>query len=171
MRNIGPIVASHERHCNNKKHSWELDRSVPDENFLKSAFLVVAAGKATLGLGNWGGRRPHESKAVVAYAAAVRVVPAILLLAEPLASKHQGLCRVIQKCAKLPRSKWKVFTSAPTAAGSKVHKLATLHDARVFYKAHAACHIGARRGGIFHRLHRLPGKSLMGFGVSEFRRS
>ena len=114
------------------KHAWELDRSVPDVEFLKSAFLVVAAGKRVLGLGHWKGRRPHQSSAVVDYAAAVEVDSAMLILQEPLASKQRGLCQVIRRCANLPRSKWRVLTSKPANASGNVFPLATVHDARSF---------------------------------------
>ena len=114
------------------KHASELDRSVPDVEFLKSAFLVVAAGKRVLGLGHWKGRRPHESSAVVDYAAAVEVDSAMLILQEPLASKPCGLCQVIRRCANLPRSKWRVLTSMPANASGNVYPLATVHDARSF---------------------------------------
>ena len=131
------------------KHSWELDRSVPDSTFLKSAFLVVAAGKTVLGLGNWRGRHPHESTACVTYAAAVELVPAILILQEPLVSKHRGLCQVIQKCAKLPRSKWQVRTSVPTAPAGKVFKLASVHDARSFLQSVRRLRRRGAAGGYF----------------------
>jgi hypothetical protein len=130
-------------------HSWELDRSVPDVNFLKSAFLVVAAGKTVLGLGNWRGQRPHESTAIVAYAAAVEVFPAILLLQEPLVSKHRALCQVIQKCATLPRSRWTVPTGAQKTTGGNVFKLATLHDARVFLQSARRLRQKGAAGGHF----------------------
>ena len=131
------------------QHSWLLDRSVPDCEFLKSAFLVVAAGKSVLGLGHWRGRRPHQSTALVSYAAAVEVVPAILILQEPRVSKHRGLCQVIQRCAKLPRSKWQVRTSAPTTPAGQVFKLATVHDTRSFLQSARRLRRGGAAGGYF----------------------
>ena len=132
------------------QHSWLLDRSVPDSEFLKSAFLVVAAGKSVLGLGHWRGRRPHQSTALVAYVAAVEIVPAILILQEPLVSKHRrGLCQVIQKYAKLPRSKWQVRTSAPTNPTGQEFKLATVHDARSFLQSARRLRRGGAAGGYF----------------------
>ena len=117
------------------RHSWELDRSVPDSDFLKSAFLVIAAGKAVLGLGHWKGERPHESDAVIIYAAAVQLVPATIVLCDPLLSKHRGLCQIIDKCGKLPESKWSVHRSPPAHATKDCFRLATLQDARVFLQA------------------------------------
>ena len=136
------------------KHSWELDRSVPDVDFLKSAFLVVAAGKRVLGLGNWKGRRPHESTAIVAYAAAAEVVPTILILQEPLVSKHRGLCSIIQKCTKLPRSKWRVLTSKPADASGKGFELRTTHDARSFLQAVRRTRRQGAAGGHFPQTHK-----------------
>jgi len=131
------------------KHSWELDRSVPDAEFLKSAFLVVAAGKAVLGLGNWKGRQPHESSSVVSYAAAVETVPATLVLQEPLVSKHLGLCHVIKRCGKLPKSKWQVLSSMPGNPSRQPTKLATVHDARSFLQSVRRLRTRDAAGGYF----------------------
>jgi hypothetical protein len=144
------------------KHSWELDRSVPDIDFLKSAFLVTAAGKSVLGLVHWKGKRPHTSSAVVSYAAAVNIVPATIVLSEPLLSKHRALCQVIEKCGKLPDSKWTVLRSQPANSTAAVFRISTAHDARAFLQSHRRLRRHGAAGGHF------PGisKTKRGLGVS-----
>ena len=134
------------------RHSWELDRSVPDIDFLKSAMLVIAAGKCVIGLGNWKGRVPHQSSHVVAYSPAVESVPVILVLAEPLVRKHPCLCRVIKKCASLPRTCWTVSAGAEPHAHAKASRftLATTLDVRAFLQSVRRRRIGfGAAGGYF----------------------
>ena len=87
---------------------WEVDRSNPDAEFLKSACVVEAMGKCVLGLAHWSGRQPHRSASVVQYAAAVEV-SSTLVLVEHFVSKHRSMCSVIEKCGDLPHSRWQVL--------------------------------------------------------------
>ena len=116
-------------------HAWELDRSNPDAEFLKSACVVEAMGKCVLGLAHWSGRQPHRSASVVQYAAAVETGSSTLVLVEPLVSKHRSMRSVIEKCGDLPHSRWQVLRGSPTGAKHSVITLACLRDVRVFLQS------------------------------------
>lgn len=132
-------------------HAWELDRSNPDADFLKSACVVEAMGKCVLGLAHWSGRQPHRSASVVQYAAAVETVSSTLVLVEPLVSKHRSMCSVIEKCGALPRSRWQVLRGSPTGAKHSVVTLACLHDVRVFLQSARRLRSKGCSGGYFPR--------------------
>lgn len=132
-------------------HAWELDRSNPDAEFLKSACVVEAMGKCVLGLAHWSGRQPHRSASVVQYAAAVETVSSTLVLVEPLVSKHRSMCSVIEKCGDLPHSRWQVLRGSPTGAKHSVVTLACLHDVRVFLQSARRLRSKGCSGGYFPR--------------------
>lgn len=132
-------------------HAWELDRSVPDADFLKSACVVQAMGKCVLGLAHWSGRQPHRSASVVPYAAAVETVSSTLVLVEPLVSKHRSMCSVIERCGALPRSRWQVLRGSSTGAKHSVVTLGCLHDVRVFLQSTRRLRSKGCSGGYFPR--------------------
>ena len=111
---------------------WDLERRVPESDFLKCAIVVVAAGMPVLGKAHWGCAACENSRHVLTHTPAC-LQPANLLLGPELQSKHKALCQWIERCPTLPGSKWKVMRQAPAPdMNAPVTMLSSLDDVRGF---------------------------------------
>ena len=127
---------------------WFLDKSLPDEDALKQAFMIIAAGKVALSVSEWKGKNPHSSTSAVRFQPAAELQKATLVLCEPLASKHRSLCQIIEKCGRLPRSEWQILRNSSEGARHAVHNIASCQDARVFLQG-VRCFPGSGVHGAF----------------------
>ena len=108
--------------------TWQLD-GVARADFLVSAIVAIALGKATMNRARWRGPRPHTSTALVQYLPAARKVPAKIMLGEKLRQQHGSVCAAL-RFAVNKGTAW----SLVTAAAEGVRQLHTLTDVRNFLR-------------------------------------
>ena len=128
--------------------TWLLD-GVARADFLVSAIVAIAFGKATMNRARWRGPRPHTTTALVQYLPAARSVKATLMLGGELRSHHGSVCDALRLAVRRGTS-WSLVDAA--AAG--VRQLCTLTDVRNFLRD--SRRVYTRRTGVVTDLLRRP---------------